>query len=192
VVIDMQFLEDLRVPCDACSGLRYRREALGVRVEGRSIVEVLALEVDEAREVFADDAAIATKLEPLSRLGLGYLRLGQPLSTLSSGEQQRLRLALGLAADPRDRLFVLDEPTTGLHAADVAVLLEAFDALIASGGHIVVVEHNLDVVRHADFVIDLGPEGGPGGGRIVAQGTPLEVARVEASHTGAALRAAGV
>ena len=192
VVIDMQFLEDLRVPCDACNGLRYRREALGVRVEGRSIVEVLALEVDEAREVFADDAAIATKLEPLSRLGLGYLRLGQPLSTLSSGEQQRLRLALGLAADPRDRLFVLDEPTTGLHAADVAVLLEAFDALIASGGHVVVVEHNLDVVRHADFVIDLGPEGGPGGGRIVAQGTPLEVARVEASHTGAALRAAGV
>ena len=188
LVIDMQFLDDVRVPCDDCGGLRYRKEVLGVRFEGRSIVDVLELGVDEAIEAFATDPAIVAKLAPLARVGLGYLPLGQPLSTLSGGEHQRIRLALALSGESADRLYVLDEPTTGLHPADIRVLLGAIDALVDSGGTVVVVEHNLDVVRHADFVIDLGPEGGPGGGQVLATGSPEEIARDSRSHTGAALR----
>jgi excinuclease ABC subunit A len=190
VVIDMQFLDDVRVPCDDCGGLRYRREALEVRLDGRSIVDVLALTIDEAREVFADSRRIAGRLEPFSRVGLGYLTLGQPLSTLSGGEHQRVRLALALQEDARDTLFVLDEPTTGLHAADIEVLLGCLDALIEGGGSVLVVEHNLDVIRRADVIIDMGPEGGPAGGQIVAVGPPEMVMNVEGSHTGAALRGA--
>ncbi len=187
VVIDMHFLDDVRVPCDACDGRRYRREVLDVRVDGRSIVDVLDLTLDEAVEVFAPERVVVDRLAPFVRVGLGYLRLGQPLSTLSGGEHQRLRLALALARGGEGALYVLDEPTTGLHPVDVRVLLECLEGLLAGGGSVFVVEHNLDVIRRADHVVDLGPGGGPEGGRIVAQGPPGAVAAVAASHTGAAL-----
>jgi excinuclease ABC subunit A len=186
VVVDMQFLEDVRVPCEACQGRRYRSEALGIHVQGRSIVDVLRLTLDEVLEVFADDPRIAARLDAFQRVGLGYLTLGQPLSTLSGGEIQRLRLALG-ERNP-GALYVLDEPTTGLHPADIEVLLGCLDELLEAGGSVIVVEHNLDVIRHADHVIDLGPEGGPDGGALVACGTPAALARVRGSRTGAALR----
>jgi excinuclease ABC subunit A len=187
-VVDMQFLEDVRVPCEHCDGTRYRKEAREITLAGRSIVDVLALTVDEALERFADDGQVAPRLRPYARVGLGYLTLAQPLSTLSGGELQRLRLAQALTAESRGTLYVLDEPTTGLHAAEIQVLLDCLDELLDDGASVVVVEHNLELVRQADHVIDLGPEGGPGGGRVVATGTPEEIARVRASHTGAALR----
>ena len=192
IVVDMQFLEDLRTPCEACDGTRYRREAREITLGGRSIVDVLALSVDEARELFADDASVAARLEPFARVGLGYVTLEQPLSTLSGGELQRIRVAQALTSRAAGCLFVLDEPTTGLHAAEVQVLLNCLDQLLDDGASLVVVEHNLDVIRLADHLIDLGPEGGPGGGRLVAEGTPEAVARVAESFTGAALRSAGL
>ncbi len=199
VVIDMQFLDDVRVPCEICGGSRYRREVQQVRLDGRSITDVLALTLEEAIEVFADDRRVAGRLEPFVRVGLGYLQLGQPLSTLSGGEHQRVRLAQAMRpraargkGAPRPqlgtRLFVLDEPTTGLHPADVHVLLGCLEELIGEGASVIVIEHNLDVIRRADFVLDLGPEGGPAGGRVVASGSPAEVAANRASATGAALR----
>jgi excinuclease ABC subunit A len=187
IVIDMQFLDDVHAPCDACGGLRYRREVLGVRLDGRSIVEVLGLTIEEALTVFAGESRIESCLEPFRRVGLGYLTLGQPLSTLSGGEHQRVRLALALARPGRGILYVLDEPTTGLHAADVRVLLACLDELIAAGGSVLVVEHDLDVIQRADWVIDLGPGGGPDGGMIVAQGPPSVVAGNPDSATGRAL-----
>jgi excinuclease ABC subunit A len=190
VVIDMQFLDDVRVPCDACDGRRYRREVLGVKLDGRSIVDVLGLTIDEAVEVFADDGRLVARLDPFRRVGLGYLALGQPLSTLSGGEHQRVRLALALADPAPGRLYLLDEPTTGLHATDVEVLLGCLDDLVTAGGSVVVIEHDVEVILRADWVIDLGPEGGPGGGRVVAAGTPEDVARAAGSHTGRALAAA--
>jgi excinuclease ABC subunit A len=186
--IDMQFLEDLRVPCESCGGSRYREEAREIRLHGRSIVDVLALTIEEALEVFAGDRAIASRLLPFARVGLGYLTLAQPLVTLSGGELQRLHLARALAGGKPDSLYVLDEPTTGLHAAEIPVLLTCIDELLEAGGSAVVVEHNLDLIAQSDYVIDLGPEGGPGGGRVVATGTPREIARMRRSHTGAALR----
>jgi excinuclease ABC subunit A len=189
-VVDMQFLEDVRVPCESCGGRRYRKEAEAICVAGRSIHEVLDLTLDEARALFAEDAAIAGRLEPFARVGLGYLTLAQPLSTLSGGELQRMRVALALG-EQRDRsLFVLDEPTTGLHASEVQVLLDCLGELLDAGSSVLVVEHNLDVIRLADHVIDVGPEGGPGGGRIVAVGPPETIAACAESHTGRALRAA--
>ncbi|RIL05640.1 MAG: excinuclease ABC subunit A [Proteobacteria bacterium] len=188
VVVEMHFLEDLRVPCDACGGSRYRPEALRVRLAGRSIVDVLALTLDEAVVAFADEPLVVERLRPYVRVGLGYLTLGQPLSTLSGGESQRLRIAAALADERPRTLYVMDEPTTGLHPADVEVLLACVDELLDAGGSVVVVEHNLDWIRRSDWVIDLGPDGGPGGGRVVAVGTPAEIARSRDSLTGAALR----
>jgi excinuclease ABC subunit A len=188
VVVDMQFLDDVRMPCEVCDGLRYHNDVLSVRIDGLSIVDVLKLTVDEAVERFEDDAKIAKKLRPLAEVGLGYLTLGQPLSTLSGGETQRLRLAQAFGERAKGNLYVLDEPTTGLHAADVRLLVDCFDRVLDAGGSLIVVEHNLDVVRAADHVIDLGPEAGPGGGRVVAEGPPEEVARSD-THTGRALRA---
>ena len=187
IVIDMQFLDDVHAPCDACGGLRYRRDVLAVKLDGRSIVDVLGLTIDEALEVFSEESRIISKLEPFSRVGLGYLTLGQPLSTLSGGEHQRVRLALALAEPARGVLYVLDEPTTGLHAMDVRVLLDCLDELIAAGGSVLLVEHDLDVIRRADWVIDLGPGGGPEGGRVVAQGTPASLQTNHDSATGRAL-----
>ncbi len=186
----MHFLDDLRVPCDHCNGARYRPEALRVRLAGRSIVDVLDMTLDEATVFFAEHAEIVERLRPYVRVGLGYLTLGQPLSTLSGGESQRLRIAAALGEERARTLYVLDEPTTGLHPADVEVLLACLDELLDAGSSVVVVEHNLDVVRRADWVIDIGPEGGPGGGRVVAAGTPAAIARTADSVTGAALRGA--
>jgi excinuclease ABC subunit A len=189
VVVDMQFLDDVRMACEQCDGSRYRHEAREIRCEGLSIVDVLGMSVDEICAHFASDAKILERLAPLQQVGLGYLTLGQPLSTLSGGEAQRLRIARALTEDAQGVLFVLDEPTTGLHAVDIRVLLACFDALLEAGASLLVVEHNLDVIRRADHVIDLGPGGGPEGGRVLAAGTPEEIARCAQSLTGAALRA---
>ncbi len=188
VTIDMQFLEDLRVPCDACGGRRYRREVLDVRIAGRSISDVLDFGIEQACAFFADDPKIVARLDPLVRVGLGYLRLGQALSTLSGGEYQRLRLGQALVERPGRRLYLFDEPTTGLHPADIEILLGCFDQVIEAGASVLVVEHDLDVIRRADWVIDLGPGGGPEGGRIVAEGPPDLVAGVPTSLTGNLLR----
>ncbi|HVH05290.1 MAG TPA: excinuclease ABC subunit UvrA, partial [Myxococcota bacterium] len=187
-VIDMQFLEDVRVPCEACSGTRYREEARRIRLDGHSIVEILEWTLEDAAERFAGDRSIAARLEPFRRVGLGYLTLAQPLSTLSGGELQRMRLALALAEGEKGALYVLDEPTTGLHPAEVEALVRTLDALLESAAGVIVVEHNLELIRQADHVIDLGPEGGPAGGSIVAEGTPEDIAACADSHTGAALR----
>jgi excinuclease ABC subunit A len=191
VVVDMQFLDDVRMSCEFCDGKRYRGEVLKLEDRGKTIVDVLALPVEQALEFYAEDRKIRERLAPLAQVGLGYLTLGQPLSTLSGGEAQRLRLAQALREGAPRTLYVLDEPTTGLHAADIEVLLGCLDELLARGASVLVVEHNLDVIRRADHVIDLGPEGGPGGGRLLAAGTPAEIAAVQGSHTGAALRAVG-
>ena len=184
VTIDMQFLDDLRVPCDACGGRRYRREVLDVEVEGRSIVDVLNLSLEQACTVFEKDRKIAGRLEPLVRVGLGYLTLGQPLSSLSGGEHQRLRLGQALVEGAQGILYIFDEPTTGLHPTDTEVLLRCLDEVIEAGASVIVVEHDLDVIRSADWVIDLGPGGGPGGGQIVATGPPARIAQVPESLTG--------
>lgn len=184
VRIDMQFLDDLCVPCEECGGTRYRKDVLDVRIDGRSIVDVLALGIDEACEIFSDDPKIAPRLRPLARVGLGYLSLGQPLSTLSGGEFQRLRLGQALLEGAGRTLYVFDEPTTGLHASDTRVLLRCIDEVIDAGASVLVVEHDLDVIAQADWLIDLGPGGGPEGGRLVAEGPPEVVARCGDSLTG--------
>ncbi len=189
VVIDMQFLDDVHAPCEECGGRRYRKEVLSIKLEGRSVVDVLAMTIAEAVTFFSEDKKVTTRLEPFVRVGLGYLRLGQPLSTLSGGEHQRVRLALALTESAAGRLFVFDEPTTGLHAADIQVLLRCLTELIEDGGSVLVVEHNLDLIRRADWIIDIGPEGGPGGGRVVAEGTPADLSQCLESHTGQALKA---
>ena len=191
-VIDMQFLEDVRVPCDACGGTRYREEARRVQLDGRSIVEILELTLEEAAARFAGDRSIAGRLEPFLRVGLGYLTLAQPLSTLSGGELQRMRLALALAEGEPGCLYVLDEPTTGLHPAEVDALVRTLDALLESAAGVIVVEHNLELIRQADHVVDLGPEGGPAGGRIVAEGSPEQVAALRhVAHRGRPARTPG-
>jgi excinuclease ABC subunit A len=188
--VEMQFLSDVYVPCPDCDGKRFRPEVREVRWRGLGIHDVLRLTVDEALARFEDRPRVLAALRPLAEVGLGYLRLGQPLSTLSGGEAQRLRIAEALAAPRTGKpsLFVLDEPTTGLHLEDVAVLLRAIDRLVARGHGVLAVEHHLDVLAAADLLVDLGPEGGPEGGRVVATGTPEEVAR-GGGHTARHLRA---
>jgi excinuclease ABC subunit A len=182
--IEMHFLPDVFVTCDACAGRRYNRETLEVKYRGLSIADALDVTVEQASDLFGAVPRIADKLEALRRVGLGYLTLGQPATTLSGGEAQRVKLARELARKATGRtLYVLDEPTTGLHFADIEVLLAALLDLRDQGNTIVVIEHNLDVVACADWVIDLGPEGGEGGGEIVAAGTPEQVAQSERSHT---------
>src|SRR3954454_21507480 len=189
VKIEMHFLPDVYVPCEVCKGRRYNRETLEVRYKGRSIADVLDLTVADGLEFFANQRRIAEKLELLNDVGLGYIHLGQAATTLSGGEAQRVKLATELAKRDTGRtLYILDEPTTGLHFEDVRLLLDVLHRLVDKGNSVVVIEHNLDVIKTADWVIDLGPEGGDGGGRIVAQGTPEDVARVAASHTGSFLK----
>jgi excinuclease ABC subunit A len=181
--IEMHFLPDVYVPCEVCHGRRYNRETLEVRFRGKSIADVLDLTVDEALELFAHQPRIARILQTLTAVGLGYIKLGQPATTLSGGEAQRIKLAAELSRRATGRtLYVLDEPTTGLHFEDVARLLEVLQELVDRGNTVVVIEHNLDVVKCADYILDLGPEGGDGGGRLVAEGTPEEIARNPASH----------
>ncbi len=187
--IEMQFLPDVYVPCEVCKGARYNRETLEVHYKGKTIAEVLDMTIDEAVEFFANVPRIARKLEIIRDVGLGYIRLGQPATTLSGGEAQRVKLATELARRSTGKtLYILDEPTTGLHAADIHKLLLILQRLVDGSDTVVVIEHNLDVIKTADHIIDLGPEGGTGGGTIVAQGTPEEVVKVKASYTGLFLR----
>jgi excinuclease ABC subunit A len=173
------------VPCDVCHGKRYNRETLEIRYKGRNIHEVLEMTATEALEFFSAVPAIARKLKTLIEVGLGYVRLGQSATTLSGGEAQRVKLALELSKRDTGRtLYILDEPTTGLHFHDIKLLLEVLGRLRDAGNSVVVIEHNLDVIKTADWVIDIGPEGGDGGGRIVAEGPPERVAASPASHTG--------
>jgi excinuclease ABC subunit A len=189
VKIEMHFLPDVYVPCEVCKGRRYNRETLEVRYKGRSIADVLDLTVADGLEFFEAQRRIAEKLELLNDVGLGYIHLGQAATTLSGGEAQRVKLATELAKRDTGRtLYILDEPTTGLHFEDVRLLLEVLHRLVAKGNSVIVIEHNLDVIKTADWVIDLGPDGGEKGGRIVAQGAPEDVARVAESHTGQFLR----
>ena len=185
VKIEMHFLPDVYVPCEVCKGRRYNRETMEVRYRGRSIAEVLDLTVADALEFFSAQGRIKEKLELLNDVGLGYLHLGQSATTLSGGEAQRVKLATELAKRDTGRtLYILDEPTTGLHFEDVRLLLEVLHRLVDKGNSVIVIEHNLDVIKTADWVVDLGPEGGAKGGSVVAQGTPEQVAKVSASHTG--------
>jgi len=187
--IEMHFLPDVYVPCEVCKGRRYNTETLRVTYKGKSISDVLEMTVDEACEFFAPVPAIARRMDTLRDVGLGYVRLGQPATTLSGGEAQRVKLASELGKRSTGKtVYILDEPTTGLHFADVEKLLNILHRLVDVGNTVIVIEHNLDVIRSADHVIDLGPEGGDAGGEIVATGTPEEVARVEESHTGRFLR----
>ncbi len=189
ITIEMHFLPDVYVPCEVCGGARYNRETLAVRYGGRTISEVLGLSIEEAVEAFSAVPRIHRRLKTLHDVGLDYVRLGQPATTLSGGEAQRVKLAAELSKVATGRtLYVLDEPTTGLHFADIEKLLEVVQRLVDQGNTVVVIEHNLDVIKCADWIIDLGPEGGVGGGALVATGTPEDVAAVPESHTGAFLR----
>jgi excinuclease ABC subunit A len=190
IKVEMNFLPDVYVPCDTCHGRRYNRETLEVLYKGRNIAEVLDLTVEDAAQFFGAVPVLARKLALLSDVGLGYLRLGQSAVTLSGGEAQRVKLSLELSKRDTGRtLYVLDEPTTGLHFHDVSLLLAVLHQLRNAGNTVVVIEHNLDVIKTADWVIDLGPEGGDAGGRIVATGPPEAIAADPASHTGRHLRA---
>jgi excinuclease ABC subunit A len=183
--IEMNFLPDVYVPCEVCGGKRYNRETLEVHFKGRNIAEVLEMPIEEAAEFFAAVPAIARHLRTLNDVGLGYVRLGQPATTLSGGEAQRVKLAAELQRRSTGRtIYVLDEPTTGLHFEDIRRLLGVLQGLVEKGNTVVVIEHNLDVIKSADWVVDLGPEGGSGGGTVVAAGTPEQVASVPGSHTG--------
>ncbi|MXW74233.1 MAG: ATP-binding cassette domain-containing protein, partial [Chromatiales bacterium] len=185
IKVEMHFLPDVYVPCDVCEGRRYGREALEIRYRGLNIHEVLELSVEQAAEVFANVPKVAQKLATLLDVGLGYIRLGQSATTLSGGEAQRVKLSRELAKRSTGRtLYVLDEPTTGLHFHDVSQLLTVLHRLRDGGNTVVVIEHNLDVIKTADWIIDLGPEGGEAGGDLLASGPPEEVARVKRSHTG--------
>ncbi len=185
IKIEMHFLPDVYVPCEQCNGKRYNRETLEVRFKGKTIADVLDMPIEEAREFFAHIPKIRRRVDALGDVGLGYMRLGQPATTLSGGEAQRVKLAAELSKVATGRtLYILDEPTTGLHFADIQRLLEVLDRLVQAGNSVVVIEHNLDVIKTADRIIDLGPEGGEEGGEVIATGTPEEVARVTESYTG--------
>jgi excinuclease ABC subunit A len=189
IKIEMQFLPDVYVSCEVCHGARYNRETLEVTYKGKSIADVLTMTVEEALEFFKNIPGIAGKLQTVNDVGLNYIQLGQPATTLSGGEAQRVKLAAELSRRDTGRtLYLLDEPTTGLHFADIHKLLEVLHRLTAAGNTVLVIEHNPDVIKCADYIIDLGPEGGDEGGYIVAEGTPEEVAQVAASYTGEVLR----
>ena len=185
----MHFLSDVWVECERCRGARFNAETLKVRFKGQTIADVLALEVSAAKEIFENIPKVAPLLTALEEVGLGYLPLGQPANTLSGGEAQRIQLAAELGRPPRGRkIYILDEPTTGLHFGDTDRLVQMLHRLVERGDTVVVIEHDVDVIANADHVIDLGPEGGDGGGTIVAEGTPEELAACSASHTGRYLK----
>lgn len=187
--IEMQFLPDIYVPCDICKGTRYNRETLQIEYKGLNIAEVLDLTIDEALGFFENIPTIHRRLQTMVDVGLGYVRLGQPAPTLSGGEAQRVKLSRELSKIATGRtMYILDEPSVGLHSHDVAKLIKALNRLVNKGNTVMIIEHNLDIIKVADHIIDLGPEGGERGGQIVAEGTPEEVAAVEASYTGRFLR----
>jgi excinuclease ABC subunit A len=185
----MHFLPDVYVPCETCKGKRYNRETLEVRFKGKAIADVLDMSVEEALRFFDKIPKIRRRLQALHDVGLDYIRLGQPATTLSGGEAQRVKLASELCKVSTGRtLYILDEPTTGLHFADIEKLLEMLQRLVDAGNTMLVIEHNLDVIKQADWIVDLGPEGGDGGGELIAEGTPEEIAETPGSYTGKFLR----
>ena len=190
IKIEMHFLPDVYVPCETCKGARYNRETLEVRFKGKSIADVLDMSVEEALRFFAKIPKLRRRLQTLHDVGLDYMRLGQPATTLSGGEAQRVKLAAELCkVATGTTLYILDEPTTGLHFADIEKLLEVLQRLVDAGNTVLVIEHNLDVIKQADWLVDLGPEGGEAGGELIADGSPEDVAAVEESATGRYLRA---
>jgi excinuclease ABC subunit A len=189
VKVEMHFLPDVYVPCDVCLGQRYNRETLDVQYKGKNIAQILNMTVEDALAFFKAVPTLARKLNTLMEVGLGYIRLGQAATTLSGGEAQRVKLALELSKRDTGRtLYILDEPTTGLHLSDIRKLLDALQRLVDAGNTVLVIEHHLDVIKTADYLIDLGPEGGRNGGLIIATGTPEQVAENPISHTGRCLR----
>lgn len=185
----MNFLPDIYVPCEVCHGKRYNRETLEAKYKGKSISDVLEMTVEEALEFFSNIPKIKTKMQTLYDVGLGYIKLGQPSTTLSGGEAQRVKLATELSKRATGKtLYILDEPTTGLHIDDVHRLVDILQRLVDTGNTIIVIEHNLDLIKTADHIIDLGPEGGEAGGRIVAIGTPEQISRNTESETGKFLK----
>lgn len=191
IKIEMHFLPDVYVPCEVCKGARYNRETLEVRYKGKNISEVLDMTIEEATEFFANIPKIKNKIKTLNDVGLGYVKLGQSSTTLSGGEAQRVKLATELSRRSTGKtVYILDEPTTGLHTHDVAKLITILDRLVEQGNTVIVIEHNLDVVKVADNIIDLGPDGGDRGGTIVAEGTPESVCEVSSSYTGQFLKTA--
>ena len=189
IKIEMHFLPDVYVPCEVCGGKRYNRETLDVKYKGKSIFDVLDMTVEEALPFFENLPSIRNKVQTLYDVGLSYVKLGQPSTTLSGGEAQRIKLATELSKRSTGKtIYILDEPTTGLHFADVHKLVEILQRLADSGNTIVVIEHNLDVIKTADYIIDIGPEGGDKGGTVIAKGTPEEVAACEKSYTGKYIR----
>ena len=189
IKIEMHFLPDVYVPCEVCKGKRYNSETLQVKYKGKTISDVLDMTVEEALEFFKNVPRIHSKMQTLYDVGLGYIRLGQPSTTLSGGEAQRIKLATELSKKATGKtLYILDEPTTGLHIADVHRLVNILQRLVDTGNSIVVIEHNLDLIKTADYIIDLGPEGGDKGGTIVGVGTPEQIVRNEKSYTGKFLK----
>ena len=189
IKIEMHFLPDVYVPCEVCKGARYNRETLEVKYKGKTISDVLNMTVDEATVFFANIPKIYRYMKVIQDVGLGYIQLGQPATTLSGGEAQRVKLATELAKRSTGKtLYILDEPTTGLHTADIHQLLNVLQRLVDGGDTVVVIEHNLDVIKTADYLIDLGPEGGNRGGTVVAKGTPEDIAKVKKSYTGQFLK----
>ena len=189
IQIEMHFLPDVYVICESCRGRRYNRETLDIHYRGKSIADVLDMTIASALDFFKAIPLIAAKLSTLSEVGLGYITLGQSATTLSGGEAQRIKLSKELSKRATGRtLYILDEPTTGLHFADIQKLLDVLDRLVQMGNTVIVIEHNLDVIRNADWIIDLGPEGGPAGGTVIACGTPEAIARAPHSHTGQCLK----
>ena len=187
--IEMHFLPDVYVPCEVCHGTRYNSETLEVQYKGKNIAQVLDMTIEEALAYFEAIPKIRRKLQTIVDVGLGYVTLGQPATTLSGGEAQRMKLASELQRVSSGKTFyILDEPTTGLHTHDIARLLQVLDRLVEAGNTIVVIEHNLDVIKTADYIIDMGPEGGAGGGTVLATGTPEEIAEVKGSYTGQFLK----
>jgi excinuclease ABC subunit A len=187
--IEMQFMADIELTCEVCNGTRFRKDVLNVKYRGKNIHDVLEMPVSEAIEFFVDETTIVNKLQPLEDVGLGYLQLGQSATTLSGGEAQRVKLARFLSKTSTDHtLYFFDEPTTGLHFEDVAKLLDSFNELVEQGHSVIIIEHNLDIIKCADWVIDLGPEGGFGGGQVIAEGTPEEIMQMDKSHTGRFLK----
>ena len=189
IQIEMQFLPDVTVPCEVCKGKRYNREALEIHFKGKNIAEILDMSVNEASTFFEHFPKVRNKLETLRDVGLGYIRLGQPAPTLSGGEAQRVKLATELSRRSTGKtLYILDEPTTGLSFADIACLLQVLQRLVDAGNTVVIIEHHVDVMKNADYIIDLGPGAGDEGGCAIATGTPEEVAQIDTSFTGQYLR----
>jgi len=187
--IEMQFLADIELPCEVCGGKRYRKDILQIKYRGKNIYDVLEMSIAEALDFFVDEKNIVDKIAVLDKVGLSYLKLGQSATTLSGGEAQRVKLAKFLTKTNKEHtLYFFDEPSTGLHFEDTARLLEAFNELVDAGHSVIVIEHNLDIIKAADWIIDIGPEGGFGGGTLVAEGTPEMIMEVDASHTAPFLR----